>query len=823
MKGALNMAKNKALAPKKKRSIGVRVFNILFIIIAVLLIAAAVCLFTPLKDGVWNGLKENEFAVKAWGTLLPYCKTVVHQFGMKDTFLGGSNPSYGIACKSYILLAVLALLAYLTFLPFALMHRQTKKGKKGAFRKVLYVIVFLLNLVGTLAYVAYAMSAFDMFKPYLGFIDQFAALVESLFAANGPLAVLVIPFLKDNLVINSLVYLGLVYIVIHIIFYSIAGQPLTRKEKRRLAQAEEKVEVAEIVPEVKAEEERVVPVVKLVEEEKKEEKEERVLPTVRELALLNSLEPIENFPVDELPGIYSTEAGRLVAILEPSKIEEVDGQLIAEISDAIDLSTVLAPITKDAEVLPGVDEWHADPWEEEFAVIGKERNSDIVMPGVDEWDAYPWERKAEPVDQPVEVLPGIDDEQTTPWVEEVKEPEIVVQEEPVVEEKKDEEPVVEETPVEETPAKEEPEVIEPVVVAEDVEDVTEVAEPEKVEEIVEEPVDETLHPVIIADNSLIDDGKRPQEEEHETSLDEQGTDRREFLSNRIDNSRDVVKTTRQPENVWIVPEYVEPEIVAEPEPVIKEDIKPVEDNKPKSNIKQVELKKVDTNVNRPHIVPLAPVAPVKTEEVKEEPVAPEVVVAPIEGPLHSIAKSKHAKIEKVEAKKVKFELKNYAVRAYDGDLTPEEAFKKGISKVSTVTINPVFANQAVEPEWKRKKREEDIKKNGYVNVETVKKLDGSVVSNKPSSPLNPTSIREMVKNQKASNAQTVEEKAVEEKPKIVKPIAPVSFKPVEKPVTENTSNGENKPQAPVFHPIAPIGKKENKRPEIKPVDPLKKK
>ena len=253
--------------------------------------------------------------------------------------------------------------------------------------------------------------------------------------------------------------------------------------------------------------------------------------------------------------------------------------------------------------------------------------------------------------------------------------------------------------------------------------------------------------------------------------------------------------------------------------------KPAEPQKPVASVKQVELKKANPipSQAKPKIVPIAPITPAKEEEptpVEEE----KPVIAPISGPLHSTEKSRHGKIEVVKAKKVKFELQNYKIKTYEGDISAEDAFKMGVTKVQP-TVNPVFANSASEPEWKRKKREDEIRKNGYSNIQKVSTLDGNVQSQNVNN-TKATSIREMVKAQKAQEAAPKVETKVENKmakpaaPIAVKPAAPVA--PAQKP-EEKKDNPFSDKQSPAFHPIAPIAKKETKRPTIKPVDPIKKK
>ena len=285
-----------------------------------------------------------------------------------------------------------------------------------------------------------------------------------------------------------------------------------------------------------------------------------------------------------------------------------------------------------------------------------------------------------------------------------------------------------------------------------------------------------------------------------------------------DNSHLPITTqTTQIDNTWILPRYVAPK----PRGTVKKvDLAPI--NKPNG------MPKPSTRKPITPIKPIAPIvepAPIEPVEVKkEEP----KIVAPLAGPLHSTEKSKHQKIEAVKARRVPFVLQNYQLKTYKGDLTAEQAFARGVTKVQP-TARPIFANQGNESSWKQKRREEEIRKNGYADVTKVEKLSGKVEPSTVQAVPSGSSIRELRASLKAEKAKA-EEVKTEEKQTPIKPMAPIKpitpIKPVnaeEKPAEEKKVEPAHPTTASFFHPLAPIAKKPRKRPKIKPVDPLSKK
>ena len=804
------MAKSQTTSPSKKRkgSKAIVVFNVLFILVALIALVAVVLMVIPFtRHAIKELLKQWGWANNLADMLINWVRYhLVKPLGLSFPFRG-----HGYAFTSAFYLAawfaLLAVLVFFMYTPFLVMNHNRKLARKGKFRKVLCWITFVVSTLIFIGYLSipYEAKITQLVGPAYTWFPTAYGMYTDLFKTGNLLAPLRLSFLTNNVWFNGTFYILVLLALFQIIMYTLAC-----RIKPHLYIEEEPAEAAapveeETIEEVEPEVEPVPVPVAAVEEKPVEKKEERIIPSIRELALLNSLEPIEFSPVVNLPGLYDTDTEKLIDLLDPQmNLSLTRQELICK--DAIEakkLSERIEPKIKKVQTLPGIDEWNANPWEEE---------AQKVIEKVEEFP-NPFE---EPIEKPIPVAVPAEEPEPTPEPE----PEPVKEPEP--------EPVVEE-PIDETQKSEE-------VVAPEVEPAP-VVEPEVVSReqfkviVADNSHDEVKTEKFYKDNAWIvpeypDEPEPVKEPEPEPKPVEISREKHKVVL--ADNSHEEVKTEKfYKDNTWIVPEYPdEPEPVKEPEPEPKPvEEKPAEPQKPVASVKQVELKKANpiSNQAKPKIVPIAPITPAKEEEptpVEEE----KPVIAPISGPLHSTEKSRHGKIEVVKAKKVKFELQNYKIKTYEGDISAEDAFKMGVTKVQP-TVNPVFANSASEPEWKRKKREDEIRKNGYSNIQKVSTLDGNVQSQNVNN-TKATSIREMVKAQKAQEAAPKVETKVENKmakpaaPIAVKPAAPVA--PAQKP-EEKKDNPFSDKQSPAFHPIAPIAKKETKRPTIKPVDPIKKK
>lgn len=527
-----------------------------------------------------------------------------------------------------------------------------------------------------------------------------------------------------------------------------------------------------------------------------------IQPTYREVSILNALEPI--LPNDNLtlPAVRETNVEAVLSNLEPFETTAVETlpSEESEIEEATKKANTISPENTPVDYLPGIDDNIVSPWEEEKPV----EKTEVTQ-------------AAEPEPEPEE--PVIEEKECAAPVEEEKPAEEEQAVEEAAEEEKVEEPVepesttpiratifpdaepVEENVTEEAEAEAEEkeeevqEIVPPVVEATSEEEkAEEPAEEEKAEEAeaeaeAEEEVEEEKAAEVTAINHLADDGLRPQEEDHPDNEIVRGPSRYEERITLAKNDLDEKQSTTIDEG-WTIPGYEEKSIVI---PVVEEAKeeeveKPAEEEKPVEPVEEkkeeasapveeekveettvvaepVEEKKeeaVEENAPEPPVEENEPIQEKRTftlvdpmkREVVEEKVEEKKELSAISGPLHKIRERKRD-IQLVAPTKVKFDLKQYKVKTYEGDLTPEEAFLKGVTKVQPV-VNPIFANQPVNDSWKQKKIDEENKKSGYFNVS-----QGKLV--KPTRPLSQkptnakiTSIRDMVKARKAKEPKEEE-------------------------------------------------------------------
>ena len=794
------MAKSKTVAKNgTKKSKALFVFDIIFIILVLLAVVSAVLLFTPLQNSLpspGENLMSTLYTWVYYHVLKPFDR------GIRQNLNGYPSKPFTVAFFLWLIYLAGVLFLYRLYQPFVIRANNKAKGKTQVYRKVFSWLTFVVILICGLALFSqlYRNRREKIFGSAYSWFNQLVDNVAGSFK-SGKLFGLKLSLISKNPYFNAFAYATFACIFFEIVRLRIAGcgkpAKVTEPKKELASEPSKEEQSIKDIPEAEENSDtESVPYIppKTITAEQAQEKAstERVEPTYHDVNLLNRLECIHSEPIKDLPGLNENDLQKVRLELGPDgiyPIVDTAGKVLLEKLDTVSI---------EVRVLPGIDEWNADPWAvepREAPVEEKEVDSsrfEIIKPV--EQDIVIEEPKEEPVEQ----------------VEETK-PEEVIEEKPV-EEKPVEEPIQEEQKKDELtdltasaapiPRNEAP--------------ITDAKPAEPVEEEAKE--EEPEGTITLAINDDLNDGKRPQEEDHakvEQAIGLNRIDKKEVIK---DNSHLPITTqTTQIDNTWILPRYVAPK----PRGTVKKvDLAPI--NKPNG------MPKPSTRKPITPIKPIAPIvepAPIEPVEVKkEEP----KIVAPLAGPLHSTEKSKHQKIEAVKARRVPFVLQNYQLKTYKGDLTAEQAFARGVTKVQP-TARPIFANQGNESSWKQKRREEEIRKNGYADVTKVEKLSGKVEPSTVQAAPSGSSIRELRASLKAEKAKA-EEVKTEEKQTPIKPIAPIKpitpIKPVnaeEKPAEEKKVEPSHPTTASFFHPLAPIAKKPRKRPEIKPVDPLSKK
>lgn len=733
------MAKNK-LNAKSQKSVAIRVINILFLIALVIAIVVPALMFTPVSSSIKGLFIGKEWAIDMVNSMNSWVKYhICSVFHINPSFRG-----HGITFTScfylYITYFTTVFSLFMVYTPFLVLHRNRVKGKNQVYRKVFCWIAFAF-MACVFAAVASTFWSKRLAKDLGGIYTWLLTLGQiwaSLFRPKGPLNILVIERITWNYYMWSIFWLYALFALIVFLLLLIASVGKAKKPVENKVVEEKAVENEEQKTAEEVNEETPVNTPAPVLAEGKEEVA-KIIPTIREIALLDSLNPLYETKIDILPDLEEAEeevkpeveSADSTALLEEKKNEEVKEQ-------AEEINKQLSPEEKAVLVLPGIDEWNADPWSIEQA-IDQSSSEDLTQ---------------------------------------------------AAKEEKEEEIKLEEV---ETPAVEEEKKLD-----------------EQIKEVEETKAEEKESSKVVFINSIFKDGKRPQEETNENVLEENKEDRTSYKEILCDNSHTPIVTTPvEDKETWLLDKYELPKAVEEAKPVEE---KPI--SKPAPRVAPISLKQFDPSkkANRP-TEPIKVINPIVKEEPVEEvkPVEEKKVIAPISGPLHSIAKSKHDKIEAVKPRKVPFSVKKYQVKTYEGELTAEQAFNMGVTKVQP-TVNPVFANQSSEPAWKEKKRREDIRSNGYSDVTQVSNLNGKTPTTNTSSQRKATSIRDLIKSKK----QAAENKEIKpEEKKIAKPITPIAFKPVEK--KEEAKPVEEKTASPI-KPIAPLTPK--KRSDIKPIKPI---
>ncbi len=726
-------------------------FKTIFIILFIVLIALGVLTFLPIAYNATLGVEGFKNGMSTFVTNVG--NKLNSWYGFSNTSIGSDTYRNGLIV-SLGLLTVLITTIYFVLKCFSLMGSVKRKHKrKIGLRRFFLALLAIIDIcvLATLVLVPFSgrLSKFGelLAKYYSTCIGKFGDLLKGVkfFTLFGKIDV------TDAAGVNLVgaFWIFVLYILINIILMMLITLPNKKPKEKK----EEKP--AEALPEEKVEE-KVVEEKPLVTAEpvaKKEEKTEeeclvdaikgaKVPPrekkkpiTRRELAILNTLEPFGLSSIQELPGMYKEDPNEIIESLEPKELKKTD------------LPDETKEEAEPVDVLPGIDEWNASPWQDEVTPV-KEKVIEPIPPVKEEALMEDMTVEASEVEEKQEVF---EEKEPAPVEEVIEEPKV----EEVVEEKTIE--VVEEKPVE--IIEEKPEVVEEVKeeVVEEVKEevIEEVKEEPKVEEIVEEePAYKVLEtkPVDI-DNSWVlpeydeEAEKRKAEEARRLAEEEAAKKAAEEEARRLAEEEAAKKAAEEEEARRLAEEEAAK--------------KAAEEAKNKPNIKVVKLNPVHKPTepaNKPKVAPIVPIKQETAPEVVEE----EKKLEKISGPMHKVNKTDAPKdIKPVTARKVKFELSKYRIKTYNGDLTSEQAFLKGVTKVQP-TAQPIFVDKN-ESSYKKKRREEEIRKNGYQNINVVKNTNDL----KPVKPINPSAV---------DNGEVKENKPV-------KPIAPV--KPIEKPVEKS--------------------------------------
>ena len=538
-------------------------------------------------------------------------------------------------------------------------------------------------------------------------------------------------------------------------------------------------------------------------------KEIPAVEAAEEVAKEEAVEPVviesESFSYYEViaPALVAETQEETEPVVEPVKEVEEETSRAEEIEDSIDdlrdeKQEIVSPFDDKEKGIILPEPWPVLPEEqkaEEAEIIETQPAvEEVVTIGGEYWEIvsepeYNFDEQREEDER---------EEESTPVIEEIIPEEVESQEQPVVaeekepaleqhaEEDREETRDVDETVIEDEGQFEFYEVIAPVAV-----EMQEEKEPtiEPVEDEGQFEYYEVIAPAIVETQ----EEKEPAVEVIEPLKE---------VENVTEPTADIQPAIETNSPVIIGGEYWE--VVSEPEYNFDEQ------REEESQVEEKEEEKPEVIVKPKSKI--RPVTPIKHEEVVEEK-KEEKVIEKISGPLHSITANRKD-IKPVAPRHVSLSLKQFMIDKYDGFLTPEEAFERGIARVRS-TISPIVSNKGVGANQK-KLSQDDL--DNITKVDDLSKYKNIKSADDNSKVLSIKDLKKKVQDKKNSESkETV--KGNKESIKPIKPIKVIDVKKEEE--KEEVKEVEEKKD---LSPIRLRHSLSNRpKPNIKLVDPTKKK
>ena len=539
-------------------------------------------------------------------------------------------------------------------------------------------------------------------------------------------------------------------------------------------------------------------------------KEAPAVEAAEEVAKEEAVEPVvfesDSFSYYEViaPALVAETQEETEPVVEPVKEVEEETSRAEEIEDSIDdlrdeKQEIVSPFDDKEKGIILPEPWPVLPEEqkaEEAEIIETQPAvEEVVTIGGEYWEIvsepeYNFDEQREEDER---------EEESTPVIEEIIPEEVESQEQPVVaeekepaleqhaEEDREETRDVDETVIEDEGQFEFYEVIAPVAV-----EMQEEKEPtiEPVEDEGQFEYYEVIAPAIVVETQ---EEKEPAVEIIEPLKE---------VENVTEPTADIQPAIETNAPVIIGGEYWE--VVSEPEYNFDEQ------REEESQVEEKEEEKPEVIVKPKSKI--RPVTPIKHEEVVEEK-KEEKVIEKISGPLHSITANRKD-IKPVAPRHVSLSLKQFMIDKYDGFLTPEEAFERGIARVRS-TISPIVSNKGVGANQK-KLSQDDL--DNITKVDDLSKYKNIKSADDNSKVLSIKDLKKKVQDKKNSESK----EAVEDNKESIKPIKPIKVIDVKKEEEkEEVKEVEEKKD---LSPIRLRHSLHNRpKPNIKLVDPTKKK
>lgn len=693
------MNKNVAQEPGggKKRHVVSLVFFVVWLIFLLVGVALLVVAFTPAAELIFPTTEIKD----VFDNLVLYFKSAL---GVPDLFSSFTYGSFIFFCCYYLFTIILLFFFYL---PFVLIGRIRSSERKVRPLRYTFLILSAILVLAFLLFYDFAIVMNILSSQGVILFTNPLNQLANLFASDGILASLAIPY--GTAYFSVFIYLLAIVLIVSWLIDILA---MIKKRKKEVKVVEEQSKPNEEI-------------IKEVEVKEVEQPSKAILPTYREVKILDSLEGLKDKGPFTLPLLEESDVEKIIESLDPDNLPKI--RFLPE-------ENVLA--------------------DEVYNSLGSEYEKPDYLPGLDDLNDHPF---IDIVREKEDITQLGKEEESKPIIIEEREPlqlvTIIAINAPLITGLR---------PQEE---------IHPYVSKEILSDRTDYLEIIAINDLnTRVDYSKVVYTIpketyVVAINSSLNDGLRPQEEEHEKEVRELADDRSEYVEliavNDLSERKDYTKetyTAAEPEEVISPSDQKTKE---EPKEV-KSSITDIPEVKDEEKVTTQDKEEVTSKVREAHkpLEPLIkekkePIRPDKfvlAEPIKKEEKAvskPEVnekeSQAPkkISGPLHPI-RARNKDIKAIDPQKVSFDVKKHKIRVYQGNLTAQEAFEKAVTKVQS-SVNPIFLNS--KQDTLTNNRQQALKE-GYYSVNTGKLVKPTKPLSAPTDKKQAKSIRELLKSKR---------------------------------------------------------------------------
>lgn len=694
------MNKNVAQEPGggKKRHVVSLVFFVVWLIFLLVGVALLVVAFTPAAEFIFPSSEFKDI----FDNLILYFKSAL---GVPDLFSSFEYGSFIFFCCYYLFTIILLFFFYL---PFVLIGRIKSSERKVRPLRYTFLILSAILVLAFLLFYDFAIVMNVLSSQGIILFTNPLNQLANLFASSGVLASLAIPYGTEYF--SVFIYLLAIVLIVSWLIDLLA---MIKKRKKEVKVVEEQSKPNEEV-------------IKEVEVKEVEQLSKAILPTYREVKILDSLEGLKDKGPFTLPLLEESDVEKIIESLDPNNLPKI--RFLPE-------ENVLA--------------------DEIYISLGSEYERPDYLPGLDDLNDHPF---IDVVREKEDITQLGKEEVSKPIIIEEREPlqlvTIIAINAPLITGLR---------PQEE---------IHPYVLKETLSDRKDYLEIIAINDLnTRVDYSKVVYTIpketyVVAINSSLNDGLRPQEEEHEKEVKELASDRSEYVEliavNDLSERKDYTKET------YTAP--IEPEEVISPsDQKTKEEPREVNSStidipevKEEEKVTTQDKEEVTSEVREAH-KPLEPLIKEKKEPIrpdkfvlsepikKEEKEAEKAEIsekesqAPkkISGPLHPI-RARNKDIKAIDPQKVSFDVKKHKIRVYQGNLTAQEAFEKAVTKVQS-SVNPIFLNS--KQDTLTNNRQQALKE-GYYSVNTGKLIKPTKPISAPTDKKQAKSIRELLKSKR---------------------------------------------------------------------------